>query len=443
MARALPCNGPDLSIHLDSMKSFLTGQKISGYVSRTSPWVSTETNISISFHGRCSTEFINRDAPCHSNLDLFGRDGFRSELFKGALHIPRSNPGNNNWPFEINIPSHPSSASLKSHPFGKASYLPLSCVEQHALPPSFDLANSITSSSFHELALIEYYLEATMTTADDPKHTGAIARLPIQIRCESSPFPITDFDVKIHSRQFNTVTSPRLTASAAVMDTARASKRQQLASALLGRGISSTPHLTFCLETSIASVLQSGSPYPIPFEIRAIPQWADTSKSIEGVPQIISINSFKLALHSTTSIIAFSTGAVGASESVREEHIKRKTILAEYAAPKQSKKMERNNEAQFEDQFERATPSGKRSLSLTYRNPLTLPVDDISKALDLGQVLDMKLHHDHLQIHDVPTFVTYNVKRTYELKWKMALEVGGKILSVKGRHSVLIMDKAE
>ncbi|KAL4947173.1 hypothetical protein BDW69DRAFT_178926 [Aspergillus filifer] len=437
MARIQACNGPDLSIHLNSTKSLLPGQRITGYVSRTSPWVGTETNISVSFHGSCSTEFINRDASCHSSLDLFGRDGVRCELLNGALHI-LADPGNNTWPFEIEIPKHPDSSSLRSHPFGKASYLPLSSVDQHALPPSFDLADSTTSSSSHDVAVVQYYLEATMSTPDASKHAEAIARLPVQLRCESSPFPITDFDVKIHSRQFYTVTSPRLTAAAAAAtaDTAtKISTRQQIASVL---GISNAPRLIFCLETSIASVLQMGSPYPIPFEIRAIPQRADTSKCIEDVPQTISINSFKLAIHSTSSMIAFATGAVGAAASVREDHIKRKTILVEYSSSTPKKTKERNDEVQRKDQLEATSSS-----SPAYNSLLTLPINDSSKALNMGDVLDLKLQHEQFQVHQAPTFITYNVKRTYEFKWKLALEVGGKILSVKGRHPVLIMGKAE
>ncbi|KAL4968442.1 uncharacterized protein BDV14DRAFT_197222 [Aspergillus stella-maris] len=439
MGRIQACNGPDLSIHLDSAKSFLPGQRITGYVSRTSHWVGTETNISISLHGRCITDFISRDASCHSNLDLFGPSATRSELFNGALHIPRSGPVSNNWPFEVDIPKHPPPSFLKSHPFGKAAYLPLSSTNQHALPPSFDLANS-TAGSYHDVAVVEYYLEAIMTTSNGPKHAGpgAIARLPIQLRCEASPFPITDFDVKIHSRQFYTVTSYRL---APGTETVKLSTRQQIASAL---GISSAPHLTFCLETCIASVLQKGSPYPIPFEIRAVPQWADTSKYIEDVPQTISIINFKLALHSTTSIIAFTLSVVGAGESLRENHIKRKTTLAEYSnssPKKKTKLLERDDEVRFKDQLG-ATPSDKRSSSPDCSSPLTLPVDDSSKALDMGQLLDVKLQHNQIQVHDVPTFITYNVKRTYELKWKMALEVGGKVLNVKGRHPVLIMEEA-
>ncbi|KAJ5129979.1 uncharacterized protein N7515_006018 [Penicillium bovifimosum] len=329
----------------------------------------------------------------------------------------------------MNIPKHPDPSFLGLHPFGKASYLPLPCANQHALPPSFDLANS-TAGSCRSFAVVEYYLEATMTTPDSSKF--AMARLPVQLRCESSPFPITDFDVNLHSRHPYTVTSPRLTPT---VETARISTRQQIAKLL---GVSGAPRLTFCLETSIASVLQKGSPYPIPFEIRAMPQWADTNECIAGVPQTVNVNSFALAIRSTTSIIAFATGTVGAATVVREEHFKTKTILAEYSTPKKSK--QRNDGIQCEAQFE-ATPFDKHSSS--YGRPLTLPIDDKSSPLNLGHELNLKLQHDQFQFHEVPTFITYNIKRTYELKWKMVLEVGGEILKVKGKHPVLIMEKSD
>ena len=428
MARILALNSSDLSIRLDSAKSFLPGQRITGYVSRISPWVSTETRIIINFRGRCSTEFFSRDSSCHSSLDLFGQDGVQSELFNGALHIQRSCPNQNTWPFEIVIPEHPNARCLRLHPFGKASYLPLSCVYLHALPPSFDLANN-TAVSCRDFAVVEYYLEATMTTSDASKF--AIARLPVQLRCASSPFPITDFDVKLHSRQYYTVTSPSLSS---VVGAARVSIRQQIASAL---GVSGDPHLTFCLETSLASVLQKGSPYPIPFEIRAIPQWLDTSKGID-VPQTIGINSFALAIQSTSSIIAFANGTMGGGADVREDHFKIRTILTEFPTPKKTK--QRDDGVQCDAEFE-ANPSNNQSTSC--RSLLSLTVDENSSILNLGHLLNLRLQHDQFKPHEVPTFITYNIKRTYELDWKMALEVGGKILNVRGRHPVLVMEETD
>jgi hypothetical protein len=58
-------------------------------------------------------------------------------------------------------------------------------------------------------------------------------------------------------------------------------------------------------------------------------------------------------------------------------------------------------------------------------------------------LLNLKIQDDHFQFHEVPTFITYNVKRTYELEWKMALEVGGEMLPVKGRHPVLMIEKSD
>lgn len=88
-----------------------------------------------------------------------------------------------------------------------------------------------------------------------------------------------------------------------------------------------------------------------------------------------------------------------------------------------------------------STPSDKHSSSCG--SLLSLPVSDKSSTLNLGQVLNLKLQHDQFKFHEVPTFITYNIKRTYELERKMALEVGGEILSVKGRHPVLIMEKPD
>jgi hypothetical protein len=393
-------------------------------VSRISPWVDSETSIRIILHGRCSTEFFCRDfSSCSSSLNLFRPD--QIELFSGALHIQRSYPDERRWNFGIDIPRHPDPTFLRSHPFGKASYLPLSYANLHALPPSFDL-DSNTTGLCPGLAVVEYYLEATITAPDASKF--AIAQLPVQIRCASSPFPITDFDIKLNSRHPYTVTSSRLTPG---MESVKISTKQKIAKIL---GVSGAPRLTFCLETSIASVLQRDSPYPIPLEIRALSQWADTSESIVNVPQTIKIRSFVLAIRSITSTIALATGAIGPATVVREDHFKKATVLAEYSMP---------NTKQMNDQGFQPEATPLDNHSSTCCSPLTLSIGDNSTPLNLGQVLDLKLKHDKFQYHEVPTFITYNIKRKHQLEWKMVLGVGGEIIKVEGRHPVLIMEKAD
>jgi hypothetical protein len=86
------------------------------------------------------------------------------------------------WPFGFDIPMHPDPSFLRSHPLGKASYLPLPYASLNALPSSFDLVNN-TAGSCLGFAVVEYYLEATMTTPDASKLV--MARLPVQLRCES------------------------------------------------------------------------------------------------------------------------------------------------------------------------------------------------------------------------------------------------------------------
>lgn len=431
MAKIQSCNTPDLSIHLDSVRSFLPGERITGYVSRSSPWISEEPNISIVLHGRCNTEFFYlHSSLCRSSLALFGQDGARKELYNGALHIQSSSLPGKKWLFEIDIPRHPDPRSLRSHPFGNASYLPLPYADQHALPPSFDLGTSSAAISRHGFASVEYYLEAIMMTLCASK--PVIARMPIQIRCESSPFPITDFDMRLHSRQRYTITSHCLTPG---METTRISVGQKLANVL---GFSKAPRLAFRLEITVASVLQKDSPYNIPLEIRAVPEYMDTSEYIVNTLKVIDIDEFTLNLRSTSSIMAFPAGTVGGATLVHENHFVTKTVLGVYMKPRRA---EQPNNQQFHCEAQ-----AKGCLMGAYpppSSPLTLPISDNTTPLDLGQKLNLKLQHEQLQAHEAPTFVTYNIKQTYVLEWKMSLEVGGEIFRVKGKHPVLIMEKAE
>ncbi|KAJ5900447.1 uncharacterized protein N7473_004517 [Penicillium subrubescens] len=270
-----------------------------------------------------------------------------------------------------------------------------------------------------------------MTNSDTSKIV--IARFPVQIRCESSPFPITDFDFNLISRKSYTVTSTRLTPG---MENAKISTKQQIAKIL---GVSGAPRLTFCLETRIASVLQKDSPYSIALEIRAIPQWSDTSKAIVNFPQITRIKNFVLVIRSITSTIAFDTGAIGAAEVVRENHFKRSTVLAEYPKPKNKKQMDND---QFQSEV-RSKESPLNNYLSTDGTPLALTIDDNSSPLNIGEVLGLKLKHDQFRFSEVPTFITYNIKREYQLEWRMGLEVGGETLRVEGRHPVLIMEEAD
>lgn len=423
MTKAEACNTSEISIHLDSPHSFLPGQIITGYVSRTSRWVSTETSISITLHGKCNTKLFSRDSyQCRGSVELFGQAGVREELFNGALHIPTtSRPDENKWRFAIDIPTHPDSNYLKSHALGRASYLSLLLADQHALPPSFDLGSSRGSAG------VEYYLEATMTTPNSLK--PIVARLPIELRCESSPFPITDFDIKLHSRQPYTITSPLLNHSG--IYNAQPSIGHKVSKVLR---VSKSPRLTFCLEISVPSVLQRDSPYQIPFEMRAVPQWMDTSDCIAKVRHTINIEKLTIAIRSTSSIMGIASGALGPVPVVREDHFTTKLVLADYIRSKNG------NQTDIQVIPSR-TPLLAKGLSPD-GYPLTLPIDEDTAPLDLGEILDLNMQHGQNGV-DVPTFITYNIKRTYELEWKMTLEVGGETLKVKSRHPVLIMERTD
>lgn len=425
MAKVAACNNPDLSIHLDSLHSFLPGQTITGYVSRTSRWVNTETNISITLHGKCNTKLFSRDSyQCRGSVELFGQNGIQQELFQGALHIPTtSRPDDNKWHFAINIPTHPDSQFLRSHPLGKASYLPMLLTDQHALPPSFNLGSSGVSASRRGSAGVEYYLEATMTTPNFS--TPIVARLPVQLRCESSPFPITDFDIKLHSRRLYSVTSSHLLP--VNVQASKISIGHKVGKVLRP---SKAPRLTFCLEISVPSVLQRDSPYPIPFEMRAIPHWIDTIDSIAKFRHTVNIEKLTVAIRSTSSIMGIASGALGPVPVVREDNFTKKTLLADYNKPKKV------------NQVDNQGVSYKTSLLSEDSGLMTLPIDEDADPLNFGEALDLNMQRGQVGI-DAPTFVTYNIKRTYELEWKMTLEVGGDRLKVKGRHPVLIMERTD
>ena len=115
---------------------------------------------------------------------------------------------------------------------------------------------------------------------------------------------------------------------------------------------------------------------------------------------------------------------------VREDNFTTKILLADYTKPK--------NVSRVDNQ------GGPYKTSLLTENgySMTLPIDEDAGPLKFGEVLDLNMQRGQNGI-DAPTFITYNIKRTYELEWRMTLEVGGENVKVKGRHPVLIMERTD
>lgn len=188
----------------------------------------------------------------------------------------------------------------------------------------------------------------------------------------------------------------------------------------------------------MASVLQKNSPYQIPFLVRAIPEWEDTTECISDVPQVIDINEVTLTLRSTSSLMGFAQVTPGATALVHENHSVTKITLGAYTKSKDTGPTQQKHP-------HAGTCSEACALGGCFpasSNPLSLSVSNDSEPLDLGQMLDMKLQNEQLHVQEVPTFVTYNIKRKYVLEWRISLEVAGEILKVKGKHPVLVMEMA-
>jgi hypothetical protein len=194
-------------------------------------------------------------------------------------------------------------------------------------------------------------------------------------------------------------------------------------------GTSRTPRLAFCLETSIASVLQISSPVSNSTH--------DTSRTamvrIKRIRHKYSSPCQYYSIHSICPLELWSNA------SCARDSITTKTILAKVELPNMPNRLNTPG-SPSDTQTEAHTGN---TLSSSDSKPLRLPIADDTYPLNLGRKLNLKLDHDKFQFPDVPTFITYNIKRRYELKWKMGLELGGKSLTVKGRHLVLIMGRSD
>jgi hypothetical protein len=278
------------------------------------------------------------------------------------------------------------------------SYQPLheGAIAASSLPSSFMFAGHRGRTRFH--GFVEYYLEAEFWQENKPSPT--IATLPLDVRAPSIPYPLVDFDMK--SRTFpSCIKTQRLIPG---MEDAELSIRQR-AQKLFGS--SKVPQYSFSVQVECPAVIQLENPNPIPFKIRVISDRQRTSDIITDVPKSMALGSLKIELKAVTSVIC-----------------------------------ERKHTADGIEMFS-IVDAG------TLLNPISVPSGLEAEALDLGAILELSLHSDHVNARGkrlrqfgslvYPNFLTYNIKRSHQLKWEFRLSVVGESVKISGEQLVSVL----
>ena len=411
MPRTCAKSTQELAIQLDDKPfSYCPGDVIIGGVVRKVHTVSTRAWVTITLHGRAKSKLTVRrnngsGTTTHhyrGRFNFFAPNETCQKIFDGPVHIP---PGGdpNAWPFALTIPTRPSPLSVKAGNSQDRSYLPLNdeAIATSSLPSCFAFENQGWGPTFH--GFVEYYLEAEFRQ-ENGSHLST-ATLPIVVQAASTPYPFETFDLKARTYP-GCIKTQRLIPG---MEDAELSFRQKTQKLF---GSSKVPQFSFSVQVDCPTVIQMQNPIPIPFKIRIIPNRGQTSDIIVDIPQTIMLRSLTMELEATTSIICDGSFSSRTASGTQKQHFADKGTV------------------------------------LGLRSPIAIPSDSDAKAFDVGAFLELSLHpqyasvrgkplHPFAQIY--PSFITYNIKHSHQLRWDLSLELAGESLKVSGGQAISIL----
>lgn len=392
-------------------RAYSPGDTLIGHVTRLQHIVGSQGVVTIELSGRAKTRIEIHTGQSRkvkrSRFALIDERETRQRIHHGPIHIPQGGGQPLVVPFVMTIPTHVSRRSLLGP--SDTSFLPLDAesVARQTLP------SSVLAPSRHTniQGFIEYFLEAKINIKGQDE---AIATLPITIWNYSDGPPITDFQPRL-SRHLCTVTSQRLEPGMEGTELTRKDKMKKFF------GTQSVPRYAFQLEVGVPSVIQLDNPNPIPFTLRAVPDWKFVTESIQGVEQKIVLRNLYLTLDSMTQ--ARADGNFSPYE--------KSTDVGVYIP----------------------TDRAFNAFALR-REDVHVPSSDDLPALDVGRELNIRITHHgatgnwkplpaERPTNVRPTMTTYNFKITHALKWEAKLVIAGEEVKAKGVQPVHILQSAE
>ncbi len=389
--------GNDLAIELANWQSYEPGDVVIGTITRREQLVSPGARLIVRLQGRAKSKMIVKhqhgSSTYRGRFNFFDRNDTASTIFSGPLDIP---PGKaRSWDFAITIPTSATAVTVMGDNKETHSYLSLKKeqIETRPLPDIFYYKGSNFWSSTTFFGYVEYYLEAELISTTDKKKITTVATLPLFIRKPSTAAPLSANEFSFHkSSSTFQARSYRLDPDMRAGDLSFTQK------ARTAFGSSKVPVLEYAVDVACPTKIQMGT--PIPFQIRVLPNLDSSTKNLQNTPASFRLRSLSLTLKATTAVRCSGTFSSHDQDHTEEHNFQLKNIFARLS------------------------------------KPVTLPAQPGDEYLDVGTMLQVLLEErcasalgtqtsSEFQKRICPSFTTYNVKHTHQLKWEMDVQVVG------------------
>jgi hypothetical protein len=306
------------------------------------------------------------------------------------MHIPPTG-GREEWPFVIQLPTHVDGDATSQH---QDTFIPQDNRSRrtHVLPPSY-----YPTAVENEDSFVEYYLKATLRGLARGEWQTHEATLPIKLCERSTGPPLADWGLTRHAIRRSVATQKLIPG----MEDALLSTAQRLRKFF---HTSSVPDLFFRAEIDVPSTIQLEHLETMPFRIRIVPEWKQTSEILREVPQRIRL------LKATLKIKQFCNTKCEGTLKTYEDSFHDKISV-------------------FLDR-----PPGAELVEV--------PFGEDQPSLDIGALSNLRFGFNGPMGHRLvnpsisPSFVTYNLKVTHTVGWTFVLSIAGEQIEIRSMRDL-------
>ncbi|KAF4974602.1 hypothetical protein FZEAL_8529 [Fusarium zealandicum] len=399
MPQTCATSSPALGIRLEGDQTdYAPGDTIIGCVYRKMHAVSPKSSVGISLHGRSKSKIDEQHGQHHTTyrgrFSLIPEGRYAQKLFEGPLHV--AGYVEQAWPFAITLPTHVDPGHLNGGTQDE-SCIPLDATD-HVLPSTYAWNSSGTTQGF-----VEYYLKAGLRMNCQNNVEVVEATLPFRVTSLNPDPPIADFQPQ-SSRNASSVSSYRLIPG---LEDANLSWSQKMKQSFR---TPSVPAFWFNLEVELPSIVQLDNPTPIPFRLRAMPDWPRTTAILQNVPQQMKLTWISLHVAATTKIICAGT---------RHPHSKDK-------------------ETELDLYIQDAMRARGKAIYIPCNGEAPVDVGELI-GIRIGRQGNASSRRPSNGQGLTPSFTTYNIRHTHRLNWVLRAEVVGETFELTGTRLITLL----
>ncbi|KAJ5608244.1 hypothetical protein N7537_004863 [Penicillium hordei] len=373
--------------------SFTPGDTIIGNLVRRAHIVTSEAIVTLTLSSRIHSQLTPRNKEKQVSDDwhlLYPRE---EVIFRGPLHLPEGSNESLSWPFSLQIPTKPVDMLGKKRAQA-SSFLALNGDQttHHPLPGTFTTLGR--DSTLASECFIEYYLSAKLKYNFGSSQVCSATwkvdiRHPVEVVERSQLEQITHLSIE------GKVQSQRLLLA---MSDAKLSLKQKTQKLF---GSSKVPKFYYQIDLTSPRIVKLGDAHNLPLVLHIALLEDKTSDSLRGTAQEARINWIRLSLVSYTHIIVTDCPPVGTVHRDRHRF---------------------SLNLHLEKVFD------------SLESPLILPLGHQNASINIGDMFQLVLHltgltSSGLRLHDpapiYPDFVTYNIKHTHAIDWKISITIAG------------------